>query len=339
MAFDLATVQFLSDMSACILGMIFNALLIVAIFKATDQNLKSYSYLLLASACFDFFFSVVEFFTLHQLLSVEGKLMIMSHGFVERFIFPYFGSILMIPHVFAANHGLLILVAQYHYRYRIVTGADCSVRILIRDLAITCSLGWIMAAMAWWGTVQAGWRGRDYYVPYIQKQDFYVRANEYVLYVSDGQDFITAAYFKCSFWFTYICFALSVYYAIRSWLFVRQNRIEGNKRTKRMQAQFTRSLIVQTINTMIFALIPLSFSSIPMQLNTGSQWPGFFTMILISWLSTMNAICTLYIVRTYRDYFLKFFGLSRFRSTVMSQNETPQGTKVVTVSQESGLPR
>lgn len=29
---------------------------------------------------------------------------------------------------------------------------------------------------------------------------------------------------------------------------------------------------------MIFALIPLSFSSIPMQLNTGSHWPGFFTV-------------------------------------------------------------
>lgn len=58
--------------------------------------------------------------------------------------------------------------------------------VLIRDLAITCSLGWIMAAMAWWGTVVSGWRGRDYYLPLVGKQDFYKRAADYYLYVSDG---------------------------------------------------------------------------------------------------------------------------------------------------------
>ncbi|KAI6199206.1 Protein T01B7.5 [Aphelenchoides besseyi] len=122
MVWDLVTVQFVSDMTACVLGMIFNSRLIVAIFKATDQNLRSYSYLLLASALFNLFFSIVAFCTLHQLLSVSGVLVITSHGFVERFLFPHVGSLLMIPHVFASNHGLLILVVQYKYRYRIVSG-------------------------------------------------------------------------------------------------------------------------------------------------------------------------------------------------------------------------
>ncbi|KAI6213028.1 hypothetical protein M3Y94_00101000 [Aphelenchoides besseyi] len=312
MTWDLATVQFASDMTACVLGMIFNSLLIVAIFKETDQNLRSYSYLLLASASFDLFFSIVEFCTLHQLLSVSGVLVIMSHGFVERFLFPYVGPLLMIPHVFAANHGLLILVSQHHYRYRIVSGGDASVGVLIRDLSVTCGLGWLMAIMAWWGTVVSGRRGREYYLDAVNSQTFYKRAEEFYLYVSDQQDWITTAYFKSSFWFTYICFGVSIFYALKSYLHVRSNGAMGNSRTERLQSQFTKSLIVQTLNTCIFALIPLSFSSIPMQFSNDSQLHGFITMILISWLSTANAICTLSIVRSYRIYFFKLIGLERF---------------------------
>ncbi|KAI6199533.1 hypothetical protein M3Y96_00637300 [Aphelenchoides besseyi] len=278
MVWDLATVQFASDMTACVLGMIFNSLLIVAIFKATDQNLRSYSYLLLASASFDLFFSIVEFCTLHQLLSVSGILVIMSHGFVERFLF----------------------------------SGDASVSVLIRDLSVTCGLGWLMAFMAWRGTVISGRRGREYYLAAVNSQTFYKRTEEFYLYVSDHQDWITAVYFKSSFWFTYICFGASIFYALKSYLYVRSNGLMRNSRTERMQSQFTRSLIVQTVNTCIFALIPLSFSSIPMQFSNNSQLHGFMTMILISWLSTANAICTLSIIRSYKVYFLKLVGLKRF---------------------------
>jgi hypothetical protein len=46
-----------------------------------------------------------------------------------------------------------------------------------------------MAGMAWWGTVIADERGRDYYLWMINKQDFYKRAAEYYLYVSDAVSF------------------------------------------------------------------------------------------------------------------------------------------------------
>ncbi|KAI6223134.1 hypothetical protein M3Y99_01458600 [Aphelenchoides fujianensis] len=341
MVVDLATVQFASDMTACVLGMIFNSLLIYAIVKVTDSNLRSYSYLLLASACFDLFFSVIEFCTLHQLLSCGSVLVIMSHGFVERFLFPYVGSLLMIPHVFAANHGLMILAAQFHYRYRLVADGEASVWILVRDLAITTSLGWLMACSAWWGTVISLQRPREYYLEMINQQSFYKRAAEYALYVSDQQDTITMIYFKSSFWFTYICFGVSVYYGLRSYLHVRANGSMGNQRTERLQAQFTRSLVVQTVNTCIFALIPLSFSSIPMQITSSqNQWPGkgafecankclragFITMTLLSWLATANACCTLFIVRKYRTYFLSLFGLAHL--SVSQTSATPDHTGI-----------
>lgn len=59
------TLYWLVDVSGSIVGLISNALLILATIKTSGKQMQSYSYLFLVTAIFDLFFSFVEILTQH----------------------------------------------------------------------------------------------------------------------------------------------------------------------------------------------------------------------------------------------------------------------------------
>ncbi|CAD5232350.1 unnamed protein product [Bursaphelenchus xylophilus] len=308
---ELPLIHWLNDTIACALGFTLNVFLVIAILKTSTDKFRSYSYLVLTGAVFDIIFSTFEWISLHQLLIKNGIMYVMPHG-LEFNLFKYFGYHLMIAHCFVGMHGLWILPAHYHYRYVIITKPSAPVTVLLRNLLITSTTALCMGAVAVIGVNQAMARGFDYYLSQIDEEWFDQNGNSHFLYAMDFRDSGTLAFFFVSFGITTVCFGISIYYAYKAWKFIVKSGGERSKRTTRLQEQFTKSLLAQTINAVIFAVMPISVMCLSMQFKLNCKWSGLWVMSVISWLAAANAILTLIIIKTYRKYALKVLGLESF---------------------------
>jgi hypothetical protein len=73
-------------------------------------------------------------------------------------------------------------------------------------------------------------------------------------------------------------------------------------KTRSLQRQFTKSLALQTVNALVFAIFPMSLVSISMMLKIDAQFIGVGVMTPLSWLPTANAIISLFCVKAYRYF-------------------------------------
>jgi hypothetical protein len=122
----------LFDMAGSILGLITNSILIVAIFRASRQKLQAYSYMFLFTAIFDLAYSVLEIMVQHVRLSFrliqrllqlivirDGCLFVMVHG-IEWMAPSWSYRVFFPPHIFLSMHSVLILAAQFKFRYDVI---------------------------------------------------------------------------------------------------------------------------------------------------------------------------------------------------------------------------
>ncbi|KAI6185489.1 hypothetical protein M3Y98_00029100 [Aphelenchoides besseyi] len=110
---------------------------------------------------------------------------IMSWG-VEYTLYPYVGHFFMFCHCTVGMQGLWLLAAQYNFRYEIITNSDVSIRLLVRNVAITFSLSLLMAIFGCYGTIQATKRrGREYYAKQINSNWLDQEGSQHFIYAMD----------------------------------------------------------------------------------------------------------------------------------------------------------
>ncbi|KAI6229986.1 hypothetical protein M3Y99_01106900 [Aphelenchoides fujianensis] len=288
---SLPMIHWLNDFVACVCGIFLNLLLIWAIRMTANRNNRQYGHLVLVGALFDVLFSIVELITLHQLSIKDGKMFIMSRG-PEFFLRPHVGNPFM---------------ALYSFRYEIITNSDVSVRVLLRNVGITSLLAGVMAFIGWFGTLQAeGRRGRAFYEQQVDDWWKDGDGSSHFVYAMDYRDPFTLAFFFVSLLITNVCFGASLFYAYKAWRFVHDHQTaERSARTVRMERQFTRSLVAQTICALVFAGLPISVMCTAMQFNLSIRIAGLWTMSWISWLAAANALLAIVIIEKFRTFVIK----------------------------------
>ncbi|KAI6184839.1 hypothetical protein M3Y97_00639300 [Aphelenchoides bicaudatus] len=304
---DLIKVYGLIDNAGASLGIITNALLLFTIFKVSSGKLQSFSYLILASSVFDVFFCVIEVLTQHQLLVRRGVVFIMPHG-IETILPPFSYYLFMTPHIFSCTHAVFILGPQYVFRYNLVTGNDATFLRLLKYVGVSSAAALFVGLSASVGIYQAKMRGDEFYLKQMDGPWFNSRAKEFFRYACDIRDIGTICFYGGAFVLTTVCFWVCAYYIWKTYRFMAESSAKLSERTKDLQRQFTWSLIVQTVNAIIFSIIPVSLICVSMLFRLDAEFVGMGdkyilgTMVPLSWLSTANALLTLYIVKAYRRY-------------------------------------
>ncbi|KAI6237655.1 Serpentine receptor class delta-1 [Aphelenchoides besseyi] len=305
----LSTIHFFNDTIACVLGIVLNLLLMYVIIKTLNRNIRSYGYLVFVGAAFDVLFAIVELITLHQLLIKDGIMFIMSWG-VEYSLYSYVGHFFMFWHCTVGMHGLWLLAAQYNFRYEIITNSAVSIRLLVRNVAITFSLSLLMAIFGYYGTIQAiNRRGREYYAKQINANWLDREGSLHFIYAMDFRDSATLIFFFVSFLITIVCYCVSMFYAWKAYKFIREHRsADRSQRTVRLESQFTKSS-KSTVNAIIFAAAPIILMCVSMQLRLDIWFAGLWTMSFLSFLPAANAILALCVIKTYRNCLISTFHL------------------------------
>ncbi|KAI6185005.1 hypothetical protein M3Y97_00657900 [Aphelenchoides bicaudatus] len=284
-------------------GIFTNFLLIIAIFKTSGRaKIQSFSYMVLVSAIFDTFFCVIEVLTQHQTLVKKGVLFLMPHG-IETVLGPWSYYVFMIPHVFSCTMAVVIRGPQYKFRYDLISGqVNDPIWDLFKYVLVAMSAALFCGVSASFGIYQANQRGKQHYLDQMDGPTFNDNFKKYFLYACDIRDIGTIGFYGGGLVFTTICFWLCVYWVWKTQKYVNGRGEERSERTKAMQRQFTLSLIAQSINALVFAIIPVSMVCASMILRLDAEFIGMGTMVPLSWLSSANAILTLLIVKAYREF-------------------------------------
>ncbi|KAI6230254.1 hypothetical protein M3Y99_01080900 [Aphelenchoides fujianensis] len=312
---DLIRLYGLIDNLGATLGIVVNGLLIWIIFKVASGKLQSFSYLVLISSIFDLFFCVIE-----QLLVRKGVLYVMPHG-IEAVLGEWSYYTLMVPHIFSCTHAVLILGPQFLFRKDLITGSGATFHMLLKYTAVSSAASLFVGVSAAAGIWQAKQRGFEVYLQQMDGPWFNENAKTFFRYAADiasipllsneFRDIGTICFYGGALTFTTVCFWVCVYAIWRTFRFVRESSSQLSDRTAALQRQFTISLIVQTVNAYVFAVIPVGLICFSMLLRWDFEFVGIGTMVPLSWLSFANATLTIYIVRSFRRYVLSLLPFGR----------------------------
>ncbi|CAD5232798.1 unnamed protein product [Bursaphelenchus xylophilus] len=315
---SLLVALWISDNAGACLGLILNSILLFTVLKTADSKTRTTSYLFLTSAVFDMLFSLTELAVQHQLLIKNGIFMVMPHG-IEAYLDPWTYPWLMAPHAALVVHSIHILPALCHYRYKLITsGAVMNPLLILRNIGYASAASVCLGAFFGLGAYQAGLRGYQHYVPYVTPEWFAEDGTTPFRYACDMRDWATVVFFYGSSVSATTSIYLAGRYTVQAWKAV--NTQHSSERTKELQRQFTRSLIAQTVNAGIFAIFPVSLTTISMQLRLDADMIGTIVMSPLSWLPSANALLTIFLIKAYRHYVLpavaQRFGRHQLATTV-----------------------
>ncbi|KAI6170692.1 hypothetical protein M3Y97_01118800 [Aphelenchoides bicaudatus] len=93
-----------------------------------------------------------------------------------------------------------------------------------------------------------------------------------------------------------------VYYFWKSWKFVHKQDITPSEHTLKLHSQFTKTLIVQTINSALFSVFPVGLACIAMVSRLNLSFIGMSFYMPLNFLPLANATLTLYLIKSYRHY-------------------------------------
>ncbi|KAI6238047.1 hypothetical protein M3Y99_00731800 [Aphelenchoides fujianensis] len=294
------------DVVGSALGIVTNVLLLIAIFRSSRSKLQAYSYMFLFTACFDLAYSVLELLIQHLVISEEGKIFIFPFG-IERLLPADFALGIFFFHCFLAMNSVFLLPCQYLYRYQILQDPHTTVWSLVKSVAIASAVACLCAANAVWMVLEQRKRPAAYYQEILERAQ--IEGREAYMLGADMVDDLATRFFYQGLGFvtSNVAIGLCVFYAWKSWHFVQEREgVAVSTFTRSLQKQFTRSLIVQTVNSFIFAMSPISLLIVSMVIR--QRILGLYLMLPVSWLPTANALTTIGIIKAYRRYVLFLCG-------------------------------
>ncbi|KAI6171793.1 hypothetical protein M3Y98_00901700 [Aphelenchoides besseyi] len=290
------------DFVGSVFGILSNIVLLTAIFRSSHQKLQAYSFMFLFPACYDIAYSILEL-SIQHLITVENqRLFVMPHG-IEQ-LMPESKYIIFGIHSFLAVNAMLILPCQYKFRYDILRDPHTSTKNLINYVGIATIVGSLCGCNCAWMAYEQQQRPSSYYMKILQEKQ--VEGREFFMYGADMQDLSTKIFY-CGLGLvtSNVAIGLCIFYAWKSYKFVQVPEQPISRHTRSLQRNFSIGLVVQTINSFIFAISPISCLMLSMVF--GIKLVGLATMLSVSYLPVVNATFTIIIIRNYRLYVMSFF--------------------------------
>ncbi|KAI6184969.1 hypothetical protein M3Y97_00653900 [Aphelenchoides bicaudatus] len=250
---------------------------------------------------------------------------ILPHG-LEMYTPSWLYCLFIIPHGFVAYHGLYILGAQFKYRHDLITKTNTTWRALIKVIMFTVPCGLYSGVTLAYAIYQSRKRGDDYYKKLMDGPWFNTNAKKYFMYAVDIRDLGGQLLFYGSLLISIFWFGFCFYYSWKAYKHVHKNEDKihhVSDRTKELQRQYHWSLVIQTLNAILFAVIPVSIICVSVSLYLKSEFLGIGGMSPLNWLPAANGIATIYIVKPYRAYVL---GLFHIRSGQVTHTSNLRGS-------------
>ncbi|CAD5222030.1 unnamed protein product [Bursaphelenchus xylophilus] len=323
-----------SDLIASILGLVLNVVLLIGLFKTNKNGFHAYSYLLLVPCANDIFFSTYQLLVQHLIKVDGGIIYIFPLGF-EKYVPQKYLCITAFLHLFSITNTFTTQPAIYHYRYVIVSkiGSGPTVSVLVRNLIISV-IAALAVGMAFGASIhQTIYWGRDYYIQKLSPLWFDENGQTAFMYAANWADKSTKAYFVIVIIVFSAANMLSMYFI---WISVKSVHAETSsvsETTKQLRAQFTKTLISQTIVLTFFALIPCTIYMMALMFQTGGEFLGIIVLGPVSWFSCLNGLLPMYFVRAIRVFVLGLLGIKTrgpksIQSTVEKSNVTSSNLDV-----------
>ncbi|KAI6230845.1 hypothetical protein M3Y99_00911200 [Aphelenchoides fujianensis] len=310
MASAVVTFCWLLDLLGSLMGALLNVLLLAAILRSSHRK-QAYSFMFLFTACFDFAYSLLELAIQHLLTAERGVLVIMPHG-LERF-FPPSIYVIIFFHIFLVMNSIFILPCQYKYRYDILKNPHTTVRSLIVSVSVASGVAALCGANAVWMVVEQQRRPAVHYERLLEADD--VDGREFYLYGFDIEDISTKCfYYGSAFMSSNAALILCAFYLWKSVRFVHEQQDAISDQTRSLARQFKISLIVQTVNSLVWAVSPISL--LTMSIIFRVRFLSAYTMLPVAWLPAVvstnlkllsNALTTLTIIKPYKRYVASLF--------------------------------
>ncbi|CAD5219329.1 unnamed protein product [Bursaphelenchus xylophilus] len=292
----------ISDVLGSACGIIVNLMVLFVIRKTATKSTSAYGRMLIASAVYDTLYSLCEILQQHQLLLTNGTLIIVPRG-MEKDVGHEWCPIFLFFHLCLSNMSCFMLPAQYFYRYRLLLDATkVNGYTLLRAIFVSAVAAIVSAGFGVVGESYSAKRGREYYMS--QMPDYWLPEgrNTYLIAI-DTADLASDLHFKTTGAFANISFIAAVFFIYKIVKYMNATSNIRSEKTKKMQQQFTKVIIIQGIATLLFAFIPLSIVS--MGITSHSDWEmlGLLVIIPLSWLPTANGMLSLFVIQRHR-YFL-----------------------------------
>ncbi|CAD5220259.1 unnamed protein product [Bursaphelenchus xylophilus] len=265
--------------------------------------------MLVVSATYSILYGVVEFVTQHELVMKDGVLFCIPKG-LEKYLSRNLYGVFLFPHVCLSCLGLYILPCNYQYEYALLSDpTSVSRATLIRNIAIASVGSMFAGVLSLFAARTARARPVEYYKDLLS-DDWMTEGDSTYMITMDARDLSTKLYFGLAGALSSGFVLAAMYYVFKIRTFLHQNQKKSNK-TKRLEDQFTRVVIIQGFNTFFFAFIPLSVVSLGTLTHIRLEIMGLLVMIPLSWLPVANGLYTLLAIRKYREYFLRMLGRNK----------------------------
>ncbi|KAI6237597.1 hypothetical protein M3Y95_00282100 [Aphelenchoides besseyi] len=316
------------DDIATFLGIVSNALLIVAVKKRTAKNFRSYGNMVLVSALIDLTYAIVIMACHHQLQFVDGAMLITSYA-LDPYL-PVLPKLMLgsLEHFFVLE-AIIILPAQYWYRYYLITNSNPEndnmffmavggTLLASSGMAVNCVLSNLAAIKK---------RGDDYYIRLLDPSIIHGDPKDTFASVVDMKDWESWCYIGWAGLVINICYCGAVYYCYKSITGIAPALSGGlSKKARQMKAAFTRNLIVQTTNSFVFCMLPMFIIMLTMFFKFEFGRFNFCFMTLMAWAPAANGIFSLMIIRPYRKF------IFRTEASSISPTKTGGGTSRTNIS-------
>ncbi|CAD5214524.1 unnamed protein product [Bursaphelenchus okinawaensis] len=286
-------------MIGSVLGVILNCLLMYIIFKTTTQQNKEYTKMLKAASFFDMLFSFTELITQHTLVVKRGWMIMIPNGFEKWAGANWYVPFYML-HMFVMAMGMYIFLAQYHYRYSLLSQPVTSEWLLFRNIVIAMTVSILAAVFSVWVLNPSLVNGSWHYLKFLDKM-WSPDGNKTYAYAIDTDYPRALAYFYLLGVLSTVFFWSCVFYVYKIMKYVYQPMENISSKTRRMQIQFTVVIIIQGLTCFLFSYLPISFIAVFTLLRTQNEYVGLFMLMPLSWLPATNGLVSLLLVKAHRS--------------------------------------
>ncbi|CAD5216194.1 unnamed protein product [Bursaphelenchus okinawaensis] len=286
--------------------MVSNVLLIFAVKKRTTSTVRCYGNMVLSSSIMDIIY-ICAVVSCHHQIQVHGHVfIIMSYG-LEYFLLPWWWpqNLLSGMEYFVVVWAVLILPAQFYYRYYLLTTVDHDRQKdwkLFNLVAISFVLTWPTYILTIACHKQTKGRGLEEYQKLLDPVFFDSHGNTHMTAAIDFKDWEAIVGFFYSGAMMSGAYFVALYYGYMSFKKIVPEGGVVTQKVQKLRVQFMRNLIAQTINSYIFAVFPMLIIVACVFIGTNTKHYGIGIMLVSAWCPFMNAALSIIIIRPYREF-------------------------------------
>ncbi|CAD5223989.1 unnamed protein product [Bursaphelenchus okinawaensis] len=303
-------------------------LLLFYVIRKTRNKTQAHTFMTYVVALQDLFYTFTELFIQHEIHLHDGSIYFYTHG-IEQYLPVGCRPFILTVHMTFVFQSMFGMVCIFYYRHILLRDPSTPLLLFLKIVATGFCFSLLAGVTSAVASVSSGKElpnninkhlvfSNGYVVTDLPIYFIYVYNNEAIIFMTSSIITLATGHI-----IAIVCFLLSLYAA-------NLNRDKVSYRTRRLQLQFSRNLIAQTIGILITVTTPMFTILVAMYRETKIQYLGFCIYAPLAWHSCISALLSITFIKAYRQKILDLIGLKhRFfqETTTYVQQFSTQLTK------------